>query len=416
MYDLENLKIKVPEEAGWILKKLREAGFEGYCVGGCVRDSILGRTPEDWDITTSALPAEVKSLFCNTVDTGIQHGTVMVIKNGTGYEVTTYRIDGEYKDGRHPEKVEFTRSLEEDLKRRDFTINAFAYNEEKGVVDLFKGIDDLNHSRIKTVGDPDERFSEDALRIMRAIRFAAQLSFAIEEKTFEAIRRHSVNLSHVSMERIRVEFEKTLLSKNPDMVDKFFEMEMGEYIVPGFAEKCAHFDKELSLCLNKEGDLDKESLKYLLLAVFLKKLSFEESRTVLRTMKYDNKTRDMVSLILRHKDADILADPISVKRNLNVMGEPVFALTLAYKEAAWKKEKNEPGLHKVKSIRQIVNEIKTNKEPYSLAQLAVNGKDLIETGFSQGAEVGKELMRLLNIVIEKPELNVKEELLKILSR
>lgn len=414
MYNLENLTIKVPEEAGWILKTLREAGYESYCVGGCVRDCLLGRVPEDWDITTSALPFEVKSLFCNTVDTGIQHGTVMVIRNGNGYEVTTYRIDGEYKDGRHPEKVEFTRSLEEDLKRRDFTINAFAYNEESGVVDMFGGIDDLNHSLIKAVGNPNERFSEDALRIMRALRFAAQLSFEIEENTYQAIQRHAANLANVSMERIRVEFEKTLLSKNPDMVRKFFEMGMGDYIVPGYEEACRDFDEKLAFCLNDDLVENKENRKYLLLAVFLKSLSYEEARTALRLMKYDNKTRDLVSAIIRYKEESLMADRISIKQALNTMGLTVFQLTMDFKEALGKRDENEESLQLIKKIKELVQDIMEKEEPYSLAQLSVNGRDLIEAGVSQGTAVGKALEKLLAVVIENPAANTKENLLKLL--
>ena len=186
MYDIGELTIMVPGAVREILKTLQDAGYEAYIVGGCVRDAILGLEPKDWDITTSALPEQVKSLFSNTVDTGIQHGTVMVIRHGTGYEVTTYRIDGEYKDGRHPENVVFTRSLAEDLKRRDFTINAFAYSPEKGVVDMFDGLEDLENRLIRCVGDPNARFSEDALRIMRAVRFSAQLAFKIETVTLAA--------------------------------------------------------------------------------------------------------------------------------------------------------------------------------------------------------------------------------------
>ncbi len=415
MYNLENLTIKVPEEAGWILKTLREAGYEGYCVGGCVRDCLLGRVPEDWDITTSALPFEVKSLFCNTVDTGIQHGTVMVIRNGTGYEVTTYRIDGEYKDGRHPEKVAFTRSLVEDLKRRDFTINAFAYNEENGVVDLFGGINDLNNSLIKAVGNPDERFSEDALRIMRAIRFAAQLSFHIEEKTYEAIQRHSANLANVSMERIRVEFEKTLLSRNPDMVSRFFELGMGNYVVPGFEEKCRFFDEKLAFTLMGKFKEDKESRKYLLLAVFLKNLSYEEARNALRAMKYDNKTRNLVSAILRYKEETLDADRVSVKKALNRMGNSVFGLTLAYKEGVFKCEEKEREILLIHVIKEMAEDVQNKNEPYSLAQLAVNGRDIMETGIAQGEALGKELEKLLEAVILRPEINTKEELLKLIQ-
>src|SRR5699024_3207230 len=179
-------KITIPENVRTILKTLNENGFEAYAVGGCVRDSLMGRIPNDWDITTSALPLEVKGLFRKTVDTGIQHGTVTVLLGGGAYEVTTYRLDGEYEDSRHPKTVEFTSLLSEDLRRRDFTINAMAANEEE-LVDLFGGREDLEARIIRCVGDANERFSEDALRILRAVRFAAQLGFSIEEKTMEAI-------------------------------------------------------------------------------------------------------------------------------------------------------------------------------------------------------------------------------------
>ena len=193
-----------------------ENGYEAYAVGGCVRDSILGRVPGDWDITTSALPMQVKGLFRRTVDTGIQHGTVTVMLGRNGYEVTTYRIDGKYEDSRHPESVEFTPKLEEDLKRRDFTINAMAYNDEHGIVDIFDGVGDLQRKIIRCVGDPLERFTEDALRIMRAVRFSAQLGFSIEEETRKALKVLAPNLKHVSAERIQVELVKLLMSPHPD--------------------------------------------------------------------------------------------------------------------------------------------------------------------------------------------------------
>ena len=182
------MEIKIPAPAEEILTKLNENGYEAYVVGGCVRDMILGREPGDWDITTSALPEQVKQVFRRTVDTGIQHGTVTVMMGDEGYEVTTYRIDGEYADGRHPDSVTFTPSLTEDLKRRDFTVNAMAYNGNTGLVDEFGGMEDLDRGIIRCVGEPMDRFSEDALRILRAIRFSAQLGFAIEGRTYEAIR------------------------------------------------------------------------------------------------------------------------------------------------------------------------------------------------------------------------------------
>ena len=209
------MKIEVPQEVEWIIGKIREHGFEAFAVGGCVRDTLLSRTPGDWDITTSAEPEEIKRIFPRTVDTGLQHGTVTVIKNRKGYEVTTYRIDGEYHDGRHPDSVEFTKNLTEDLKRRDFTINAMAYSHETGIVDVFGGMDDLKAGIIRCVGSPTERFSEDALRILRAIRFSGQLNFEIEEETLNAVGALAPNLSKVSRERIQTALTNLLLSYHP---------------------------------------------------------------------------------------------------------------------------------------------------------------------------------------------------------
>lgn len=202
------MKINIPSNVEWILNTLRAHGYEAFAVGGCVRDTMLGRTPGDWDITTSARPEQVKAVFRHTVDTGLQHGTVTVLKDHTGYEVTTYRIDGEYEDGRHPKSVEFTAELREDLRRRDFTINAMAYSHETGVVDLFGGMEDLKQGVIRCVGNPVDRFTEDALRILRAIRFSAQLGFEIEEGTRDALALIAPNLKNVSKERIMTELDR----------------------------------------------------------------------------------------------------------------------------------------------------------------------------------------------------------------
>ena len=200
-----NIHIEMPEDVKDIICTLQKNGYEAYAVGGCVRDSILGRMPEDWDITTSAMPEETKALFARTFDTGIEHGTVTVLKGRTGYEVTTYRVDGEYEDSRHPREVTFTRSLKEDLKRRDFTINAMAYNDEEGLVDIFGGLKDLEGKVIRCVGNARERFSEDALRILRGVRFAAQLEFELEEETREGMRELAGTLANISAERIQTE-------------------------------------------------------------------------------------------------------------------------------------------------------------------------------------------------------------------
>lgn len=226
--------LEIPKNAETILHILEKAGYEAYVVGGCVRDSILGRSPDDWDITTSAKPEQVKALFHRTVDTGLQHGTVTVLMEKEGYEVTTYRVDGEYEDGRHPKEVTFTASLKEDLKRRDFTINAMAYNPSSGLVDLFGGLEDIERKIIRCVGNPLERFTEDALRIMRAVRFSAQLGFAIEEETRKALKVLAPNLKHVSAERIQVELVKLLMSPHPDYLRVAYEAGITAEFLPEF--------------------------------------------------------------------------------------------------------------------------------------------------------------------------------------
>lgn len=226
------MKIELPKKVIMIIDNLQMHGYEAYAVGGCVRDSILCRKPEDWDITTSARPEEVKRLFRRTVDTGIEHGTVTVMLGKDGFEVTTYRVDGEYADNRHPKEVTFTASLEEDLKRRDFTINAMAYNDEVRLVDIFGGMKDLNHHLIRCVGDPMERFSEDALRILRAVRFSAQLAFPIEKQTADAVRALAPTLEHISAERIQVELVKLLTSAHPELIQDAYELGITKVILP----------------------------------------------------------------------------------------------------------------------------------------------------------------------------------------
>ncbi len=400
MYKLNGLKIKVDKPVLEIIKTLNDNGYEAYIVGGCVRDSVLGRKPKDWDITTSALPLQVKSLFSNCVDTGIEHGTVMVIKKGVGYEVTTYRVDGEYKDGRHPENVSFTRKLEEDLKRRDFTINAFAYNDKDGCIDLFDGITDLNNKVIRAVGNPDERFKEDALRIMRAVRFAAQLGFTIEENTYRAITSHAKNLENISAERIRVEFEKTLMSKNPKEVNLYKELNMAKFIVPEVYDSC--FDESKNELYKKFNEEDSDS-KYLRLALFFENVDSEKVSSVLKEMTFDNKTKTLVSSLIKNKDFVLEEDKIKIKWAMHDMGEELFRLFVKYQEA---KEKIDS-----KKIRKIVSEIEKKNEAYEIAKLAITGKEVIEAGVEPGEEVGKVLEKLLAHVIENPKDNKKEKLL-----
>lgn len=228
------MRVTIPEQAEKILEQLQTAGYEAYVVGGCVRDSLLGRKPDDWDITTSAKPEQVKALFRRTVDTGLKHGTVTVLMGGEGFEVTTYRIDGEYEDGRHPREVSFTSSLKEDLQRRDFTINAMAYNHKTGLVDMFGGLSDLERKIVRCVGNPMERFTEDALRILRAVRFCAQLGFSMEEETAKGLSVLAPNLRMVSAERIQVELVKLLVSPHPDYLRLAYEAGITKEFLPEF--------------------------------------------------------------------------------------------------------------------------------------------------------------------------------------
>ncbi|NLZ82338.1 MAG: CCA tRNA nucleotidyltransferase, partial [Clostridiales bacterium] len=228
------MKIQIPDKVNNIIDTIMSHGYEAYIVGGCVRDMVLGKEPEDWDITTSATPLQIKKIFKRTIDTGIQHGTVTVLLDHEHFEVTTYRLDGIYEDNRHPKEVSFTSSLTEDLRRRDFTINAMAYNKEEGFIDQFDGLADLEKGIIRCVGDPDERFNEDALRILRAVRFSAQLDFTIESATLEAIKDKVGFLRNISAERIRIELMKLLVSDHPERLRLLYETGITAVVLPEF--------------------------------------------------------------------------------------------------------------------------------------------------------------------------------------
>ncbi len=230
------MKIKLPDEVNNIIAQLESHGYEAYIVGGCVRDALLGRNPEDWDITSNALPEDIKRIFPVTIDTGIAHGTVTVRRNKKNYEVTTYRVDGEYIDSRHPENVTFVRNLKEDLRRRDFTVNAMAYNDRVGLVDEFSGFADLKSGIIRCVEDPYRRFSEDALRMLRAVRFLAQLDFSLENKTREAISSLAGNLSKISAERICSEFIKIITGNHPEAILEIYNLHLTKSFFPEWDE------------------------------------------------------------------------------------------------------------------------------------------------------------------------------------
>lgn len=440
------IQIQIPEKVNSIITTLTAAGHEAYAVGGCIRDAILEREPADWDITTSASPQEVKALFPRTIDTGIQHGTVTVMLGKEGFEVTTYRVDGEYEDGRHPKEVQFTKSLLEDLKRRDFTINAMAYNEEMGLVDAFDGIGDLQRGIIRCVGDAKERFTEDALRMLRAVRFSAQLGFVLEEKTKQAIKELCENLAKVSAERIQVELVKLLISAHPEKLLDAWETGMTRIFLPEF-DTCMACEQNnphhiasvgmhtifsiqnieankvlrLTMLLHDFGKPAKKSTDESGIDHFYghPKLSEELAGKILRRLKFDNDTiRQVKSLVLCH-DCHPQKTPASIRRAANRIGAELFPLYLKVQRADILAQN--PSTHKEKladleMVEMLYQKILEEQNCFTLKQLAVTGKDLIAQGILAGPRIGEILSQLLDRVIEEPEKNQKEWLLQEAAR
>ncbi len=400
---------QVSEHAIDIIKELEAAGHEAYIVGGCVRDMLIGREPGDWDITTSASPEQVKAVFRRTIDTGIQHGTVTVMMDKEGYEVTTYRIDGNYVDGRHPTSVEFVSDLREDLRRRDFTINAMAYNPRTGVVDLFEGQEDLERKIIRCVGVAEERFTEDALRMMRALRFAAQLDFSVEEKTWQAICDLSPNLVKVSKERIHTELVKLLVSGHPEYVRKMYQTGIYRVFYPEY-EKFADTQKEAKM-LHILQNIPAE--KGLRLGVMLRDSA--GPRKVLKDLKLDNDTILRASKLAENQKITILPEKVEIRRKVYELGEEFFLDWLLYKEAElclYEGAEREEKQDHLAKIRKIYQEIKERGDCLSLSELAVTGKDLLTAGVTPGPSIGKVLQELLMMVLEDPAQNQKEILLE----
>ena len=395
------MHITLPTKVKQIISKLEKADFEAYAVGGCVRDSILGRSPEDWDITTSAKPEEVKRLFSTTIDTGLQHGTVTVVIEKEGFEVTTFRLDGDYTDGRHPDRVAFTSSLTEDLRRRDFTINAMAYSEKRGLIDEFDGERDLEDGVIRAVGDACERFSEDALRMLRAIRFAGQLNFKIEEKTFDAIKELSPNIAKVSVERIAKELEKLLLSGNPEYIALVYETGIFSVIAPEVAMLFENGEISSSIkALSRASFPEKKELYQIRLAIFLEGLGADKAAKLLKRLKLDNDTINTVKKLLELSLREVENNETDMRRTVKEAGHKMMPLLLEMRRAK--------GLKDNKDLYQTVID---NGYCTSISELNINGKDLMDAGIPKGALIGSTLERLLELVIEKPELNTRESLL-----
>lgn len=420
------IRIEIPEDVNMIISSLRAEGYEAYAVGGCVRDCLLGVEPKDWDITTSALPEAVKSIFPRTIDTGIKHGTVTVMVHGTGYEVTTYRVDGKYLDGRHPENVSFTRCLDEDLKRRDFTINAFVYSEETGIKDLFGGLEDLKNGIIRCVGNPEERFGEDALRILRAVRFAAKLGFEIEPETYRAAVTLRKNLNLVSSERIKAELDKILISDNPGHLCLLKEMRISDVIIPEINQVEDRLLKEpLEQC---ERDL---TIRWIVLGYILEKKAFSGAAgQVMHRLKFDNRTFNKGELFIRLSGMELprkkaetsVSNPGKTEKEYRILCRKLIHNTgaenlsgfISYCEAlssVFPEFKNDYSY-----LRQETEDIIDKKECTDLKDLKVNGKDIILATGVNGAEVGKRLDALLEMVLSDPGLNNRETLLEAVGK
>ena len=430
----------IPKKAEWIIRELMAHGFEAYAVGGCVRDSILGRVPGDWDITTSARPEQVKQIFHRTVDTGIEHGTVTVLMDKDAYEVTTYRVDGEYEDHRHPKEVTFTASLEEDLKRRDFTINAMAYNPETGLVDIFEGMQDLERKVIRCVGDPRERFDEDALRILRAIRFSAQLGFEIDAATKEAMTEKAETLKDVSAERIRVDLVKLITSAHPEKIAEACRLGLTRVVLPeydsivGVEQHTPNhiYDVEEHTLKALKSIGDDQTLRLAMLLhdfgkplvkkhddgrdIFYKhpEASAMIAKEVLKRLKFDNYTMDRVVRLVKWHGLKYYPNEQSVRRALNRVGRDIFEAFIQVQRAdiSAKNPKVVPGkLALLDEKEQIYRQIIERGDCFEVKTLAINGRDLIQAGILPGPLLGAILDRLVELVIDDQSLNTKDALI-----
>ena len=406
------VRIALPKDVKHIIDVLMENGYEAYAVGGCVRDSILGREPGDWDITTSALPMQVKGLFRRTVDTGIQHGTVTVMLGRNGYEVTTYRIDGKYEDSRHPESVEFTPKLEEDLKRRDFTINAMAYNDEHGIVDIFDGVGDLQRKIIRCVGNAHDRFDEDALRILRAVRFSAQLGFGIEENTARAAKELAVNLKKISSERIHTEFNKMLKSPHPDYFSVADAIGIMEIVLPEYHVMSAE-DKAFVGALARECACqlpERYAAMLFMSGGYSEEDPADTAKRVLKRLKLDNDTINTASMLLRFGMLEITDDEPRIRHIIYETGDKNILRILDFRTAYEKCIGND--ITDVRRMYDICNMIFERGDCVSLKNLAITGRELIAMGVPAGRQMGEILNSLLMLVLDNPQLNDREQLSK----
>ncbi|MCD8238954.1 MAG: CCA tRNA nucleotidyltransferase [Clostridiales bacterium] len=386
--------MKLNKDVIYILNSLQEAGFEGFVVGGCVRDYLMGLDPHDYDITTNALPTDSKKIFPRTVDTGIKHGTVTVLVGKRSYEVTTYRIDGEYKDSRHPEEVIFVQDIEKDLSRRDFCMNAIAYSPKEGYIDPFGGRNDIKSGIIKGVGDPNLRFNEDALRMLRAVRFSAQLGFKIEENTYDALKKNAELIKNVSMERVAAELLRLLCSSHCEKAELLCSANLGDYCVPEITEALRKRGAEIIPVLKNANKNGYNNEEIALAAVLARD---PDPLKALKDLKLSNRLIDNVTALIKYYDFNLKTGEYELRRLYSLLGELVFEL-LNLKEA------------KGEDISKAFEFLKGEKR-LTKKDLCVNGRDLMSLGL-KGRQIGVAEEGLLDMILSNPNLNEKDILLK----
>ena len=423
-----------------VLKQLENAGYEAYIVGGCVRDMLLGRAIHDTDITTNALPEQIISAFpdCKIIPTGIKHGTVTIIKNHIPYEITTYRIDGEYTDSRRPDTVEFTADITDDLSRRDFTMNAIAMDRHGALVDAFGGKNDIENKLIRCVGEPELRFTEDALRIMRAIRFSSQLGFAIEKNTAEAVHRMKDRLKNISRERVRDELDKLLCGKN--CLDVLMEYsDVIATIIPefqasiGFEQHTPYHRYDVwehTVRAVANAPADNLNMRRALLFHDIAKpycaefdsdgrghfkhhnrMSAEMTEKIMKDLRYDNDSIKYAVTLIAHHD-DKFFHRYDIKKAMSEMGDDLFFELMEIKKYD-NSSKSEFVLDELNEFDKLIalgHEIIENNECRSLKQLAVNGSDLMSIGLS-GKEIGDTFSKMLDLVMKEKLTNDKNTLM-----
>lgn len=435
------MTMDMPKNVDTAINLLQSAGFEAYAVGGCVRDSLLGKTPNDWDITTSAKPEDMKSVFADfhCIDTGIKHGTVTVVIDGEPLEITTFRLDGEYEDNRHPKSVTFTSNLGADLGRRDFTVNAMAYSKKTGTVDLFGGQNDLKNKIIRCVGDPDRRFNEDALRILRALRFASALDFEIEEKTAQSLLKNRALLGNISEERISKELLKLVCGKGAKRILTDFAPVLFE-ILPELQPmyKNSHdnphhcYDIYEHTLIAVESIDPEPTLRFAMLlhdcgkpavkkfdengvAHFYghQRISAEISAQILARLKVSNKFRDeILFLVSNHDRWELYENTEKMPRYLSKFGlDGVLNLLKVMRaDVLAQSPEYRYRLDQIADAEETAKNLAAQKPCLSLSELQINGRTLMDIGIPQGRQLGAVLAQLLDEVIDGVTKNTQEAL------